>query len=84
MIEKMYYVYILKSLKNQKFYVGVSGDPEKRAAEHNLGVVKGSKNNLPYELVYKEEYNAPKEAKQREYYIKSQKSHRFIEDLISS
>ena len=77
-----YYVYILESLKNGSFYIGYSGDLEKRIKEHNEGKTKGNKYNGPFKLIYKEEYKDPIEARKREYYIKRQKSRKFIQELI--
>jgi putative endonuclease len=36
----MYYVYILKSLKRDRYYIGYSEFPERRLQEHNSGKVK--------------------------------------------
>jgi len=78
----IYYVYILKSLKNGRYYTGHTKDLEKRLIQHNSGETKGNKYWGPFELVYKEEYNNPSEARKREYYIKRQKSRKYIESLI--
>ena len=76
-------VYILKSLKNGRYYTGYTNDLERRIFEHNSGETKGNRYFGPFELVYKEEYSDPTEARKREYYIKSQKSRKFIESLIN-
>ena len=80
---EMYFVYILQSLKNGRYYVGYTGNLEKRLAEHNSGKTKGNKYLAPFDLVYKETFISETEARKREYYIKSQKSKRFIEKLIN-
>jgi len=69
----MYKVYILKSRKNQKHYTGHSADLEKRIFRHNSGLVKSTKNSIPWELVYTEEYATRSDAYQRELEIKSYK-----------
>ena len=79
----MYYVYILKSLKNGKYYTGCSNDLKKRLYLHNQGKTKGNKSFRPFELVYQEEYSGLSLARKREYYIKSQKSKKYIINLIS-
>ncbi len=78
----MYFTYIIKSLKNGKYYIGSTNNIERRVSEHNTGHSKYTKNKGPFELVYKEEYNTNSEAKKREYYFKSLKSSKAIEKLI--
>lgn len=78
----MYYLYILRSLRNGKFYIGCTKDIQGRLIEHNSGETKGNRYNRPFELVYKEEYDKLSDARKMEYYIKSRKSRKFIEELI--
>lgn len=78
----MYYVYVLESLKNHKYYVGYTNDLEKRLSEHNTGKTKGNRYSAPFKLIYYEEYSNPTEARKREHFIKSQKSRKFIEKLV--
>ncbi|MEJ2745341.1 MAG: GIY-YIG nuclease family protein [bacterium] len=80
----MYFVYILKSAKNGRYYTGCTKNLENRLSEHNSGETKGNRYYRPFELVYKEEYATLVEARKRERYIKSQKSSKFIEKLIGA
>ena len=49
----MYYVYIIKSTKDQSKYVGYSSySPEKRLVEHNQGMNKYTSVHRPYELIW--------------------------------
>jgi len=48
----MHYVYVLRSLKDGRFYVGYTENLEKRIAEHNDGKSASTKNRIPLELVY--------------------------------
>ncbi|MDD4178912.1 MAG: GIY-YIG nuclease family protein [Candidatus Margulisbacteria bacterium] len=77
-----WFVYVLKSLKNGRYYVGYTSNLERRLLEHNSGKTKGNKYYGPFELVYKEIHTSSTEARKREYYIKRQKSSRFIEGLV--
>jgi len=79
----MYYVYILKSQRNGSFYTGHTKDIAKRLSQHNTGKVKATKYLIPFDLVYNEAFQNATEARKREYYIKSQKSRKFIEQLIA-
>ena len=82
-IEK-YYVYVLQSQKNGKYYVGITKDIKRRVNQHNRGVGKSTKSNKPWILLYKEMYNSLSEASKRERYIKNKKSRLFIENLIKA
>ncbi len=79
-----YFVYILKSLRNGRYYVGYTNDLTRRLGQHNSGRTKSIKHWSPFEVVYKEEYDNASLARKREYYIKSQKSRKYIENLIKS
>ncbi|GAB4219434.1 MAG: GIY-YIG nuclease family protein [Candidatus Microgenomates bacterium] len=79
----MYFVYVLKSIKNGKFYVGCTNNIFRRLEEHNKGLSKYTKNFVPWKLVYKEEYLTLSEARNREKQIKSWKKRSSIENLIN-
>src|SRR6056297_730190 len=68
-----YYVYILQSLKDKKFYIGSTSDIDKRLSYHNKGKNRSTKYRAPFILVYLEEYTSKSEAMKREYYLKSPK-----------
>ena len=65
-----YYVYILKSLKNNDIYVGSTANLFKRIALHNQGRVKSTKGYKPWELLEHYEYDSRSEAVQQEKHIK--------------
>jgi putative endonuclease len=68
----MYSVYILKSQKNGKRYVGYTEKfPEQRCHEHNIGTNKWTKNNGPFILIHSEKYEEKSEAIKREHFLKS-------------
>jgi len=78
----MAYVYILKSLKNGKFYIGSTLNIEERVKKHNNGYVYYTKRNLPFELVFKQEYPSLAIARKIEYRLKRFKRRDFIEKII--
>ena len=78
----MFFLYILKSNLNGSYYVGSCRDVVVRIALHNRGSVKATKRYLPWELVYKEEYESLKEARRRELQVKSWKSRAAINRLL--
>ncbi len=77
----MYYVYILLSLKDNKFYVGKTKDLTKRLEKHTNGLVRSTKYRRPLKLVYKEIYNTAKEAYLREKELKYPSAGKFKNEL---
>ena len=69
----MFYVYILRSLKDEKYYIGSTSNVESRLAYHNSGKQRSTKNRIPFELIYFESYPTKSEALKREKQIKSYK-----------
>jgi len=66
----MYYVYILKSKKDNNFYTGSTNDLKRRFNEHNAGLVFSTKSRVPFEIVYYEAYKSEKDARRREKNLK--------------
>ena len=67
----MHYVYILQSEKDEKFYIGMMGDIERRINEHMQGKVKSTNNRIPFRLICYEAYMTKSEALRREQFLKS-------------
>jgi len=67
----MYYVYILKSLKDEKIYTGYTSNLKKRIEQHLKGEVKSTSSRKPLKLVYFEAYLSELDARKREKYLKS-------------
>ena len=68
---KMYFAYILKSLKDNKDYYGSTGNIESRLKQHNYGKVKSTKNRIPLILHYSEQFDNKSDAIKREIFFKS-------------
>ena len=80
----MYFVYVLRNEKNSRFYIGYSGDLEARLRQHNSGKVKTTRHLRPTSIAYTEAFETSTDARKRERYLKSLKSHKAIEDLINN
>ena len=78
----MFYVYILRSLKNRRLYTGSTNDLKRRLNEHNRGQSKYTKHTGPFELIYKEEFLTSSEAYKRELFFKTGKGRDFLKSLI--
>ncbi len=70
----MHYVYILKSKKDRKLYIGQTLDLENRFKEHSNGDVRSTKYRRPLELIYYESYIKSEDAIAREKKLKEFKS----------
>ena len=66
----MYYLYISKSLKDNKGYIGVTKDIKKRLQEHNSGKVKSTKHRRPFMIIHTEEFKTLSEARKKEWFYK--------------
>jgi putative endonuclease len=66
----MFYVYILKSLADQKLYIGSTDDLRRRRTEHNNGLSKSTKLRRPFELRYYEAFTNEHDARHREFSLK--------------
>lgn len=75
-------MYILKSSSN-RYYIGSTSDRNRRLKEHIAGKTRTSRVLKTNELVYFEEFDTIDEARAREKKLKSYKSKKYIEWLIS-
>ena len=68
----MWYVYVLRSLKNKRLYTGVTSDLRRRIIEHNnkLGGAYTSKNS-PFKLIFYEAYLEKSDAITAEKFFKT-------------
>ena len=67
----LYYVYVLQSSKDTKFYTGYTENLKLRFEEHRKGRVESTKNRRPLELIYYESCLDKKDAIHREKYLKT-------------
>ena len=79
----MYYVYVLKSAKDGKLYVGFTEDLKKRFKEHNRGLVNSTKLRRPLKLIYYEACNIMKDAVAREKALKTGFGRAYLKRRIS-
>lgn len=79
-----FYTYVLRSLKDSKFYVGFTKNILKRIEEHNKGKVESTKNRTPLELIYWEGCLNQQDATNREKYLKTSWGKRYIKNRIKN
>ena len=79
---KKYYVYVLKSVANGRFYKGHTNDIKKRLVEHNSGKTKSTKGYIPWQLMYYETFLTKEEAILREKFFKTGSGREFLRDKL--
>ena len=67
----VYWIYILRSQKDNKHYTGMTQDIQGRLSDHARGRVASTKSRRPLELVYHEKVHDRLKAREREKYWKS-------------
>lgn len=78
-------IYVLKSEKTGKTYVGSSREKnaEKRLAEHNSGKTLSTKHGTPWKLVHQEQYADYTDARKRELFLKSGRGRELVKQLAA-
>jgi putative endonuclease len=77
-----FYVYVLRSFKDQMLYVGFTKNLKGRVEAHNKGLVPSTKGRIPMELVYWEGCRNQSDATNREKYLKSSWGKRYIKNRL--
>ncbi len=81
----MYSIYILFSLKTNKYYVGSTNDLQGRLKHHNTGSTPSTKSGAPnWEIRYTETVPNRVAALKREREIKKKKSRNYIEWMLKN
>ena len=81
-VQQRYYVYVLKSLKDKKLYVGFTKNLSARVEAHNNGLVPSTRRRLPLELVYWEGCLNQTDATHREKYLKTAWGKRYVKTRL--
>jgi putative endonuclease len=74
LLELMHYVYVIKSDKDEKLYIGYTKDLKKRIQDHNKGKNFSTAYRGKFSLIYYEAFNSQKDATEREKQLKKFKS----------
>lgn len=79
-----FYVYIIYSHSLDKYYVGYSIDLDKRLTEHNSGISTYTSKANDWKLKWSKIFLSREDAMKEEKRIKTKKSRKYIEWLVSS
>ena len=66
----MFDVYVLKSVVNNWFYVGLSQDKTIRLDQHNKGKVRSTRKFKPFIIIYSKKFTSRLEARDFEKFLK--------------
>lgn len=66
-----FYVYILLSSRDGRFYIGFTTNLKERLQAHARGEVKSTKNRRPVKLIHYEYFINEQDARAREIFLKS-------------
>lgn len=78
----LYFIYILKNLKDNKLYIGYTNNINRRLKEHNKGLVSVTKYRRPFILIYFEGYRHQQDATTREKFFKTGWGEKLLEKSI--
>jgi putative endonuclease len=76
----LYYCYILKSLKDSKYYFGFTSDLNERLKKHNSGGVTSTRYRTPLVIHYFETFATKADAMAREKFFKSFEGRKWLYD----
>jgi putative endonuclease len=78
----MCWIYVLKSEKDGRYYIGSTRDIEKRIDSHKRGKVRSTKGRRPLRLVYTQRCENIREARKRENFLKSGQGRKWIKENL--
>lgn len=81
---KFYYIYVLHSDVDNKFYTGYTENLKSRFEQHTKGMVSSTKDRRPLKLIYSEACLSKKDALHREKYLKTYHGKLFLRNRLKS
>ena len=78
----MYSTYVIKSLTNDKYYIGQTNNLEDRIKRHNANRNKYTKGKGPWKLIYSKGFSTRSEAVKLEMKLKSLKNKEYLQKWI--
>ena len=77
-----WYVYVLLSQNDNKFYIGSTNDLKRRVKEHQAGKNTSTSKRLPLKLIYYEAHTSKADALRREKYYKTTKGKTTLKQIL--
>ena len=79
---KMYFVYVLQSVTDERLYIGFTNNIEKRFRDHNSGKNLSTQSRRPFNLIYYEAHLVKEDALRRERYFKTTKGKTTLRQML--
>jgi putative endonuclease len=77
-----WFVYVLRSERDGRFYIGMSENPQARLSQHNAGMTRSTKPYRPYCLVYQKECKTRVAARALEKKYKSGSGREMLKKIV--
>ncbi|MFQ5724070.1 MAG: GIY-YIG nuclease family protein [Terriglobia bacterium] len=78
----MYYVYLIISERDGRFYTGCTNNLTARISDHNQGKVRSTTARKPFRLIYYEACVSKQDAFRREKYLKTGRGKRYLRNRL--
>ena len=78
----MYFVYLMISERDARFYTGCTSDLKARMSDHNQGKVRSTTARKPFRLVYYEACLSKEDAFRREKHLKTGRGKRYLRNRL--
>ena len=81
---RQWYVYVLKSKKVRRWYIGSTYNMQKRILAHNAEKNQSTRHGAPWRIIYCEVSLHRDDARAREKYLKSGMGRRYLKNRLKS
>jgi putative endonuclease len=78
----MFHVYVLRSGKTGRRYIGSCEDVAQRLRQHNSGASKATRHGIPWNLVHSETFPTRVQAVRKERYFKTGRGRDELDKLV--
>lgn len=78
----MHHVYVLRSEKDGKLYIGYTSNIRQRMAAHTYGHVISTRNRRPLHLIFIETFASKHDALRRERYFKTNEGKKMLKRIL--
>ncbi|HOZ55690.1 MAG: GIY-YIG nuclease superfamily protein [Parcubacteria group bacterium ADurb.Bin316] len=79
-----YYVYILRSLKDKKLYIGYTENLDERIKKHNDGANESTRNRRLFKLIFAEAFIDEIDARKRERFFKTGHGREDLQKILNN
>jgi putative endonuclease len=76
------FIYLIKSIKNGRLYLGSTDNPTRRISEHNNQICEATRDFIPWKCILIINLEDLTIARKVEYYIKRQKEKLTVQNII--